>query len=88
MVRIVDDEKIVTQALSNLFNAYAKAFNKQQSRTGSLFEKHFKRIKPKLVEKKCWSYLKILKILFIVIRKEVKYWQKSLHLNEPNLQGL
>lgn len=40
----VEDDKI-TQALSNLFNAYAKAFNKANSRTGSLFEKHFKRIK-------------------------------------------
>lgn len=40
----INNEKEVTQALSNLFNAYAKAFNKQQNRTGSLFEKHFKRI--------------------------------------------
>ena len=45
VIRVDDDEKIVTQKLSNFFNAYAKAFNKQQSRTGSLFEKHFKRIK-------------------------------------------
>ena len=45
VIKIVDDEKIVTQSLSNLFNAYAKAFNKQNDRTGSLFEKHFKRIK-------------------------------------------
>ena len=36
---------MVTQNLSNLFNAYAKAFNKATNRTGSLFEKHFKRIK-------------------------------------------
>ena len=41
----INNEKEVTQALSNLFNAYAKAFNKQNNRTGSLFEKHFKRIK-------------------------------------------
>lgn len=40
----VNNEKKVTQAFSNLFNAYAKAFNKQNHRTGSLFEKHFKRI--------------------------------------------
>lgn len=40
----INNETEVTQALSNLFNAYAKAFNKQQNRTGSLFEKHFKRI--------------------------------------------
>ncbi|MDY7395200.1 hypothetical protein UMM65_08095 [Aureibaculum sp. 2210JD6-5] len=43
IVRVDDDEKKVTQAFSNLFNAYAKAFNKQNSRTGSLFEKHFRR---------------------------------------------
>ncbi|NHM02698.1 transposase [Flavobacterium difficile] len=40
----VNNEKKVTQAFSNFFNAYAKAFNKQNDRTGSLFEKHFKRI--------------------------------------------
>ena len=45
VIKIVADEKEVTQSLSNLFNAYAKAFNKQNERTGSLFEKHFKRIK-------------------------------------------
>ena len=45
VIRVDDDEKIVTQKLSNFFNAYAKAFNKQHNRTGSLFEKHFKRIK-------------------------------------------
>lgn len=37
-------EDVITQSLSNLFNAYAKAFNKSNNRTGSLFEKHFKRI--------------------------------------------
>ncbi|MEP6260953.1 MAG: transposase [Gillisia sp.] len=45
VVKIDSDEKKVTQQFSNLFNAYAKAFNKMYSRTGSLFEKHFKRIK-------------------------------------------
>ncbi len=43
LVRINVDGELATQAFSNLFNAYAKAFNKQQGRTGSLFEKHFKR---------------------------------------------
>ena len=38
------EEDVITQSLSNLFNAYAKAFNKANSRTGSLFEKHFRRI--------------------------------------------
>ena len=45
VLKIIEDEKIVTQSFSNFFNAYAKAFNKQNQRTGSLFEKHFKRIK-------------------------------------------
>jgi len=45
VIRVNDDEKVVTQSFSNLFNAYAKAFNKKNKRTGSLFEKHFKRIK-------------------------------------------
>ena len=39
----INNEKEVTQALSNLFNAYAKAFNKQNNRTGSLFETTFER---------------------------------------------
>ncbi len=43
LVKIDCDGENATQILSNLFNAYAKAFNKQQNRTGSLFEKHFKR---------------------------------------------
>ncbi|MBF4517057.1 transposase [Flavobacterium sp. ANB] len=47
VIRLNFEEKEVTQAFSNLFNSYAKAFNKQTKRTGSLFEKHFKRIKLK-----------------------------------------
>lgn len=43
-IRIDSDPKEVTQSFSNFFNAYAKAFNKAENRTGSLFEKHFKRI--------------------------------------------
>lgn len=42
-VKITAEEKTVTQAFSNLFNAYAKAFNKRFSRTGPLFEGPFKR---------------------------------------------
>ena len=45
VIRLEEEEKIVTQAFSNFFNSYAKAFNKQTERTGSLFEKHFKRIR-------------------------------------------
>ena len=44
VIRVENDDAIVTQAFSNFFNAYAKAYNKLKSRTGSLFEKHFKRI--------------------------------------------
>ncbi len=43
-VQVIEEEKIVTQSFSNLFNAYAKAFNKMYNRTGSLFEKHYRRI--------------------------------------------
>ena len=45
IIRIDSKAENVIQGFSNLFNAYAKAFNKQNNRTGSLFEKHFKRIK-------------------------------------------
>ncbi len=38
-------EKILSKQLSNFFNAYTKAFNKQQNRMGSLFIKNFKRKK-------------------------------------------
>ena len=44
-IQVLEDEQKVTQSFSNLFNAYAKAFNKMHNRTGSLFEKHFRRIK-------------------------------------------
>lgn len=47
VIRLNSEQNEVTQAFSNFFNSYAKAFNKQNSRTGSLFEKHFKRIKLK-----------------------------------------
>jgi REP element-mobilizing transposase RayT len=45
VIQISDVEKEVTQGFSNFFNSYAKSFNKEQDRTGSLFEKNFKRIK-------------------------------------------
>ncbi|WP_177761305.1 transposase [Flavobacterium sp. I3-2] len=44
LIKILNEDKVV-QKLSNVFNGYAKALNKQENRTGSLFEKHFKRIK-------------------------------------------
>ena len=45
IIRLNKEEKDVTKGFSDFFNSYAKAFNKQNNRTGSLFEKHFKRIK-------------------------------------------
>ena len=45
VVRFEGNPKVVTQSFSNFFNSYAKAYNKVENRTGSLFEKHFKRIK-------------------------------------------
>jgi REP element-mobilizing transposase RayT len=39
------NEKIASQAFGNLFNSYAKAFNKQQKRSGSLFRRKFRRKK-------------------------------------------
>lgn len=58
-VEVVSDTKEVNQVLSNLFNAYTKAYNKQNSRTGSLLERPFKR---KLINDE--DYLKKL-ILYI-----------------------
>ena len=37
------ETKEIAQAFSNLFNAYTKAYNKQNSRTGALLERPFKR---------------------------------------------
>lgn len=45
IVEIISDDKLASQALSNFFNAYSKAFNKKYNRTGSLFEKNFRRKK-------------------------------------------
>ncbi|MFD0863036.1 GNAT family N-acetyltransferase [Sungkyunkwania multivorans] len=45
VIRVDCEPLEATRAFSNLFNAYAKAFNKMYDRTGSLFEKHFKRIR-------------------------------------------
>lgn len=43
LIRLEEEEVIVTQKLSNFLNAYSKACNKRFNRTGSLFEKHFRR---------------------------------------------
>jgi putative transposase len=38
-------EKLISKQFANLFSSYSQAFNKQQSRKGSLFMKNFKRKK-------------------------------------------
>ncbi|MBN2597662.1 MAG: hypothetical protein JXR82_12865 [Marinifilaceae bacterium] len=48
-LRGLNIEKRINQQFSNLFNAYSKAFNKRNQRTGSLFEHPFKR---KLIDSK------------------------------------
>ena len=45
IIKLNVEPEMVTQSISNFLNAYAKAYNKQSERTGSLFEKHFKRIR-------------------------------------------
>ena len=41
VIKINSEPDIVTQSFSNFFNSYAKAYNKDIGRTGSLFEKKF-----------------------------------------------
>lgn len=45
LIRIKEQPKNAEQNFSNLFNSYAKAFNKKYGRTGKLFEERFKRKK-------------------------------------------
>jgi len=45
LLRIKDKIEKPSQAFSNFFNAYSKAYNKQNGRNGSLFQRPFKRIK-------------------------------------------
>ncbi len=47
LVRIkdVENEKMISQNFSNLFNSYSKSINKRYNRTGSLFQDRFKRVK-------------------------------------------
>jgi REP element-mobilizing transposase RayT len=42
-IKVTSETKEINQAFSNLFNAYTKAFNKQNSRTGALLERPLKR---------------------------------------------
>jgi REP element-mobilizing transposase RayT len=69
---------LVSRQFSNLFNAYSKAFNKQQNRKGSLFIRPFKRKQVTDVQ-----YLKKL-VLYIHynpveagLAKNPKYWKFS-----------
>jgi REP element-mobilizing transposase RayT len=67
VIRVETDRKQVTQSFSNFFNSYAKAYNKAENRTGSLFEKHFKRIK---VDNE--KYLKQL-IIYVNLNPEIHF---------------
>lgn len=67
VVRIDGDAEEVTQSFSNFFNSYAKAYNKFENRSGSLFEKHFKRIK---VDSE--KYLKQL-IIYVNLNPQVHF---------------
>ena len=51
--------RLITQAFSNFFNCYAKSINRQEDRSGSLFERPFKR---KLIDTE--EYLKMI-IIYI-----------------------
>ena len=42
-MKLVRYDKKIHQYFSNLFNAYSKAFNKQESRHGTLFERPFRK---------------------------------------------
>ena len=44
---IFDPHKIVSKQFASFFGTYSKAFNKQENRTGSLFQRLFKRVKIK-----------------------------------------
>ena len=64
LLRINDNLKNPSQQFSNLFNAYTKAMNLRYNRTGSIFQKPFKRIK--IVNE---DYLKTL-VLYIHLNPE------------------
>ncbi len=44
LIKIIDDSNVGFQAISNLFNSYAKSYNKVYNRRGSLFIKGMKKI--------------------------------------------
>lgn len=58
------ENKLISQAFSNCFNAYAKAINKSYNRTGSLFQDRFKR---KMIKDE--NYLRSL-IIYIHLNPE------------------
>jgi REP element-mobilizing transposase RayT len=46
--RLVEANQIISEQFRRFFLSYSKSINAQEGRTGSLFEKNFKR-KPKLI---------------------------------------
>lgn len=45
MIRVKENAENPSQAFSNMFNAYTKAYNKRYDRVWSLFQRPFKRIR-------------------------------------------
>ena len=74
LLRINDNCETSSKHFSNLFNAYTKAINKKYGRTGSLFEKPFKRIK---IEDEIY-----LKHLILYIHLNPEYHQISNHFSK------
>lgn len=81
--REIEDDKNISRAFSNLFNAYAKAINKSYCRTGSLFQDRFQR---KLIKDE--AYLKTL-IIYIHLNPEkhglVEDYRKYKYSSFPSL---
>ncbi|MDX5442235.1 MAG: hypothetical protein LPJ89_00455 [Hymenobacteraceae bacterium] len=42
--KLTDTDKIVSEVFRRFFTSFSKSINKQENRTGSLFQKNFKRI--------------------------------------------
>lgn len=78
LVQIKEDsnEKIASQAFGNLFNSYAKAFNKQQNRSGSLFRRKFRR-------KKIESQQYLLNTLIYIHNNPVKHGYSGSAIEYP-----
>lgn len=78
--------KLITQQFSNFFNAYSKAFNKQNTRTGALFCDYFerKKVDNKTYFMKLMHYIHFNPVLHGLVN-EINDWKfTSFHLYESN----